>query len=162
MNQTILLKIVMRYMSINSRSVIFFLFMLLIQGCDTHTPYDYERIDTFLKTEYNFHHFSEYDRLIIINELGDCINCNNTFAKSVASKTDNEKLLFLISTPGTRVDISGFLSHEYENVLYDFHNNFSNLELVSHCAIINYSERSIDTIIEVTNSNLMESIAILE
>jgi len=133
--------------------------LLCLQSCqEKHEESDYDRIDNFLSNELGFSNLDDFDMLAVINEMGDCMNCNNSFSKTMAEHTANKKLLFLISTPGTRVDISEYIDKGNTNVLYDFHNHFKNLDLINRSAILKFKHVALDTIIEIKADNLQEQI----
>ena len=138
----------------NQRHYIIVLILFFLTGCSKLT--NFEKIDNLLKTEFNFNHLAEYDQIVVINELGECLNCNNTFTDVMSRYIDRDNLLFLVCTSGTRIDISPFLKEEKENIILDYRNKFESLDLINHCAIFELEEERVDSIIEVSSENVRE------
>lgn len=118
----------------------------------------YEEIESYLIEEQHKKSLSSYDDIVVINEAGDCMNCNNSFSKAMAKHIDDESVLFLICTPGANVDISAYISDEKNNVILDYHNKFGKLNLVNHCAIIELGNEKIDTIIQIDLNNVQKEV----
>lgn len=128
-------------------------FLLLLLVTCSKLPNRYDQIDAFLKKELNFQDLDKYQKIVVVNELGDCMNCNNSFVEKVALLKSDTTLLFLISTPGSRVDITPFIEKQ-DNILHDPYGNFEQVDLVRSCAIIELNEQHVDTIIAVNSGNL--------
>ena len=130
------------------------IFIGLFVSCTGNKETNYERIDSFLQSAYDGKSLNNYDYMIVINEEGDCLNCNKSFTKRIANYTEYENTLFLICTPGSNVDISSYIAEEKDNILLDYHNKFSDLNLTDHCAIFELKNHQIDTIIQIDAFNL--------
>ena len=115
---------------------------------------DYSRLNSFFNEEMDFSQLDNYATLIVINEMGDCINCNNSFAQAMAGNEKNDNILFLISAQGSRVDISKYLDNQEHKVLFDHRNLFNRLNLIQKSAIIKLQDEQIDTIIQIDQTNL--------
>ncbi len=126
-------------------------------SCKNEVISNYAKIDKFLSTKYH-KKINKYDYLIIINEQGNCLNCNNNFSKSVSKHIKSDNVLYIISTQGFNVDISPYVNKNHSNVLFDYDNEFSKLNLVKKCAIIDLGEHKIDTIIQIDAYNISNSI----
>ena len=120
---------------------------LLSIGCKTRTQYDV--IDRFLQNEFNKKDLADYDYILVINEMGDCIHCNKKFSESVSKYIDQDNTLFLICSLGASIDISAFIDQNKSNILYDFHNKFGDLNLIDYAAIIELKDNQVDTIIKI-------------
>jgi len=145
-----------------SKSLIYImLFVLVFFSCASPQKSDYEKINNYLRTVHNYHELQLYKNIVVINESGTCMNCNNSFSKSMTKNIENDNVLFLICSPGRKVDISGYLDTEKSNILFDFHNKFGKLNLVNHCAIIKLEDKKIDTIIEIDVNNVREKNTII-
>src|SRR5690554_8111708 len=83
-----------------------FTFSILFLGCNSNNLDDYDRIKLFL-TKHNFSgNLDDFNEIIVINDKGDCIQCNNDYAKFISKKKADTKIIFIISQDGTKVDIS--------------------------------------------------------
>ena len=71
---------------------------------------------------------------------------------------NNENVLFVITSLGTKVDISHYIHKKNKNIIYDPSSGFNGLIAINHCAILKLKQQNIDTIIEVTNYNLRKSL----
>lgn len=126
--------------------------LVLLYGCVSEQS-DYEKVAAFIHDNYQLK-LEKYDYLIVVNEQGDCLNCNNAFSTSIARYIDNDNVLYLISSPGFNIDVSPYIQKEQENVLLDFSNHFAELNLVEKCAILDLGNNKIDTIIDISLSNV--------
>ncbi len=134
---------------------LYLLFLIIIcVGCQETTTYD--KINHFLNTEYN-KDLEAFSHLVIINEMGECMNCNNKFSKSMTEYIDNESILFLICSHGVNIDISAYLDEKVDNIVYDFRNKFATLNIVNHCSIISLDEEKSCAVTEIDVNNLNES-----
>jgi len=130
------------------------LFGLIVFSCkDSNTSKAYLKINDFLSSKDV--NINDYKSIVVINEKGTCLNCNNKFAKTMEQYINKDSVVFIISTTGTLVDISGYLEKENnKNIITDFSNEFLNLDLVDHCSIINLKNKDVDTIIQFDISNI--------
>ncbi len=135
----------------------FIVLLLITFACKS--PNDFERIENFLKekTEAKIR-LSNYKALVVLNETGTCINCNFAFTNVMSDYIEKDQILFLVSSSGSHIDISAFLDANKSNVVFDYDNQFSQLNLVNHCAIIEFKNLKIDTIIEINLDNIELSI----
>ena len=129
----------------------------LFLACETKT--DFDKIDYFVQEISPSTNLSNYTVLVALNETGTCINCNFAFAKTMSMFIDSSEVLFLVSSRGGQIDISEYLKKaDHDNVIFDYENNFSELNLVDHCAIIHFADQAIDTIIQIELGNLEKSV----
>lgn len=119
---------------------------------------DYEKLAQFVTRIDMSQKLCRYSALVVINENGTCINCNFAFAKAMAAYVDVDSVLFMVSSYGQNIDISGYLNHDKDNVLFDQTDQFSTLNLIETCGIIEFRDQQIDTIIEVKLDNIQKSI----
>lgn len=80
--------------------------------------------------------FSKYRRVVIINENGTCLNCNNAFAQAHAKNIADDSTLFIVSSEGAMVDISPYISRQRPNVIWDTFYAFESLLTMNQCAIL--------------------------
>lgn len=80
--------------------------------------------------------FGCFSRVVIINERGTCMNCNSLFAKRQLADLDNDSVLFIISSQGARIDISGYLDSSRNNVIWDTMYLFNRFNIVDSCTVI--------------------------
>lgn len=135
---------------------IYILGLFLIFSCSKVK--DYEKIDSFLKSELNYKDLKDKEFLIVINEMGSCINCNNAFSKYMAKYIDSEKVLFLICSSGSRIDISMYINSEENHILYDMYNKFSGLNLINQSGIFKLKNEEIDTLIKINLKNINQNL----
>jgi len=132
------------------------LVFILFYSCINKTT-NYDKIQTFIKDRFD-KDLNTYDYLIVINEQGDCLNCNNKFSLALSKYLNNNNVLYLVSTPGFNIDVSPYIKKDHSNVLLDYKNEFSKLDLVKRCAIIDFGTEKIDTIIQVDVSNIKSTL----
>lgn len=150
-------RIHLRYPAISKLSTLLFL-ILVFTACDEGDK-EYNQIVDFFDANYKGLTISSYDCIVVINEEGECMTCNNTFSLAMSNFIDNDNILFLISSAGGTIDISNYLADkERDNIALDFGRKFADLELIDHCAIINLEQNCIDTIIEIDLTNLQENV----
>lgn len=97
-----------------------------------------------------------YTTIIVINEIGTCINCNNIFSKSQGKNLDSDSILFIVSGIGTKVDLSAYVDRKAPNLIYDDSAGFDTLNIVKSCAIITISGKKINSIEEINVKNVYE------
>lgn len=139
------------------KNKILFLLCFFVMACSTVSQKkdEFTELKTYFNKKHHLNNLNSYNNLIVINDQGDCLNCNNKFSKAMAKNLDDSKNLFLIATSGTNVDISPYLDKEQDNnVVFDFANSFSKLNLINHSAIIKLGNQKIDSIIEIDVSNV--------
>lgn len=115
-------------------------------------PSGYEKIERFYH-QFKKGDFGRFKRVIVINEEGTCLNCNNIFAQSQFQKVDEASNLFIVSAQGTRVDISAYISKNAPNLIMDYTNEFGRLNLVKGCTIFELENKQISktTLIKADN-----------
>lgn len=126
---------------------------------------DYEKMEHYYNS-FKDGELSQFQFVVVINEIGSCINCNNYFSKEMAKALDDDKILFILSGNGTRVDMSGYINEDYQNVIWDRPARFDELKIVERCAILELKNReiidkeeiNIDNMEETTTSFLQNSI----
>lgn len=129
---------------------ILFLFFAFVQCAE---PTEYEKIAGFCR-ENGLDDLSKYSTVVVINEEGNCLNCNNSFAISQAKSIEEESILFIVSGSGTRVDISPYLNRSASNVILDSKDAFRKLNLVQSCAVISLSKNQIEKITPISAKNI--------
>ncbi len=131
------------------------LMIFFVISCN-HNLTDYDKIGLFLKN--NNKNITNYKYLIVLNELGTCMNCNNIFSKKMGKNIDNDSLLFIVSSSGLLIDISPYLDKkEKNNIIIDSNKEFDKLNLINHSSIIKIGKQKIDTIIEINPLNIEKS-----
>jgi len=130
-----------------NKYIFIYTIILLILSCNQVS--NYEKIESLLFTEFEFENLHEMDYIVIINELGDCLNCNNAFSVAMSKYIESENILFIICGTGSRVDISPYINSTSNQVIWDKRNSFIKLNLVGRSAIIKLKKQRLDTIIEI-------------
>jgi len=136
----------------------FILFGLALNYSCSRNLNDYEKINHFLVNKLDYNDLRSQDFLIVINEMGTCMNCNNSFSKYMSKYIDSEKVLFLICSSGSRIDISMYLNSEENLILYDMHNDFSELNLINQSGIFKLKDEKIDTLIKINVKNVIQNL----
>lgn len=126
------------------------LLLFILSSC--YKPSNYEKIESFYH-QFKNGDFNQFKRVIVINEGGTCLNCNNIFARSQVQKVNDPANLFIVSAQGTRVDISAYISKNAPNLIMDYKNEFSHLNLVKGCTIFELENKKIvkTTLIKANN-----------
>lgn len=139
--------------------------LLLFVSCSTNEKShghlsDFDKVQAFYESNLpkEGKPFNNYKYVVVINERGDCMNCNNTFSKKVASSIKNESVLFILSGNGTKVDLSSFIKDEYPNVIWDQLAKFNSLQIVNKCAVLELKKNTIAsiTLINIDNINTFQ------
>lgn len=120
-------------------------FFLVFSCTNTSLPHNLDKLKVYFKENNTDpqQKFNTFNYIVIINEIGDCINCNNLFSKKIANSIEREDVLFILSGNGTKVDISDFIDKDYPNVIWDQNADFNQLNIVDKCAILELSKDSI-------------------
>lgn len=132
-----------------------------VQGPSSKTekPSEYAQIKQFYST-HKSGNFDKFQRIIVINEEGTCINCNNSFSKAMGRHIKKEEILFILSGNGTKVDMSAYVEQNQKNIILDFNNDFGKLNIVKQCAIIDIDSNHEISKTIVTTGNLETVIAL--
>lgn len=109
-------------------------FLLAFSSCQNKS--NFKKTQKFYKKHQPDGDFSKFYKIVIINELGNCINCNNKFALQMADSINNPNILFIVSATGARVDISSYINKEQDNIIWDTKLEFNTLEIAKTCAMI--------------------------
>ena len=133
-----------------NKLLIFTSVSFLFFGCGTKSTY--EKIDSFTQDKFNLS-INTYDYVVVINEQGECMECNGNFTKSMKEFIDHKNVLFLISCAGNMIDISGFKQQNQKNIQYDYRNDFGKLLSLEHCAIIDLKDGTA-SVQEINTMNL--------
>lgn len=80
--------------------------------------------------------FSHFQRVIFINEHGSCLNCNNLFSLEHENEVNCDSILFIISSYGSKIDISKYISNPHDNVIWDSLCLFDDLLLLEKCEVL--------------------------
>ncbi len=113
---------------------------------------NYEKLVQYCK-EKN-HPVNHYKTIIVINEIGTCINCNNIFSKGQGENLNSDSILFIVSGVGNKVDLSAYVDQKSPNLIYDVSSGFDELNIVKSCAIISLHPNEIDTIEQINVNNV--------
>ncbi|WP_343603703.1 hypothetical protein [Fluviicola sp.] len=135
------------------KTSVILLLLLLLNSCSEPQLSTYEQIESFYHRfkEGNFERFS---RIIVINEEGTCINCNNLFARNQAENLSKDSVLFIVSGYGTMVDISAYVDKSSPNLILDPKNEFQKLNLKKGCSIIEIANHKIKSITTINAKNV--------
>lgn len=115
--------------------------VLLIISCNnqagqTHGKNENEIIKEFYTSQTSREDFSKYRSAILINEGGSCLNCNNAFALSHANEIEDDSILFIVSSCGSRIDISPYITQERSNIIWDSMSVFEELLPLETCKVV--------------------------
>lgn len=133
-------------------SLLVLLLLLVIRCSDSDT---YEKVEDFYK-RFKTGNLDQYNKIIVINEDGTCLNCNNLFAKNQANNLSSDSILFIVSGQGTRVDISAYIDKNASNLILDPENKFGELSLYKGCSIIELKNKKIKNITPINNQNVQQ------
>ncbi len=117
--------------------IIVFISIVLL-GCTDN--FEKESIVKFYEEHCPSGNIYNYRKIVVINDLGGCMNCNNSFATIMADSLDVEDILFIVSCDGCKVDISPYIEIDRENVIWDKNLDFNELEIVKTCAVIDFKD----------------------
>jgi hypothetical protein len=123
-------------------------------SCKQVPKTSYEKLEQFCINHSTLKDLKDYNSVVVINDKTQCLNCTNMFAKSMAKRLDkNEKILFIISDNGARVDISNYIDKKRKNVIFDYQNDFDKLGIANGSAFIDLKNRKIiaTTVINAQN-----------
>lgn len=138
------------------------LLIVFLQSCSQKIESDYQSIESFLnKGKYNVN-LEDFSKLVVINDKGDCIVCNNTFAKYISENISKSNTLFIISQDGTKVDISAYIDiEEPSNIIFDYKDDFSDLGIIRGSGIITLKDKEVIDVFIVTPQNI-QTVNLLE
>lgn len=114
----------------------------------------FEKLELYCKSKQKT--IANYKHVIVINEIGTCINCNNIFAKNQGENLNADSTLFIVSGIGNKVDLSSYIDRESSNLIFDEAAGFDSLNIVKSCAIITLSKDSIRSIELINVNNVHE------
>ncbi len=112
----------------------------------------YQRIESFYR-EFKTGNLDQYKQIIVINEDGTCLNCNNLFAKNQVGALSGDSILFIVSGYGTKVDISAYVGKDAPNLILDPENEFGKLNLQKGCSIIELENNKVKQITHIGTKN---------
>lgn len=135
------------------RGLISSIMLIFFAGCAAD-----DELRQFFSENYNLENIYDKDILIVINEHGDCLNCNSNFSKLVAKYRDDEQVVYLISTPGSKVDISFYMDYDSKNIYFDFFDKFSEISNLQSSAVYFLGENKTEDIVEINPNNIQELI----
>lgn len=127
------------------KRILFAISCLLIVSCngcpETHSV-DAELDTLSIIRNFYYEHghdtnFSSFRKVILLNELGTCMNCNNGFCLNHQDEVSDESVLFIISSYGQKIDISNYVLQQHNNVIWDSTGNLNKLLPLNKCEIIN-------------------------
>jgi hypothetical protein len=126
------------------------LICLLVFSCNKKS--DIEKVREYYYSNKPDGKFENFRKVIIINELGSCINCNNKFALQMSDSINNKEILFIVSCSGAKVDILPYLDKHQDNIIVDRQARFDLLQITKACAIINLGKQY--KITEISTGNI--------
>lgn len=138
---------------LNTTNILPYLFILFSFG-SCQSPTNYDKLVQYIETKNSQIDLEKFDSIILISENGACPFCSAQFTTAISDHISDKNLLFIVSCRGIQIDISSFIKTPHENIIVDFFNDFSKLNLAKGCAIIKISKETIDTIIEIQPQNL--------
>lgn len=109
---------------------------------DSSNIENYNDVDTaaIIQSFYNEYakdtNFSHFQKVILINEHGSCLNCNNLFSLEHENEVNSDSVLFIISSYGCRIDISKYITNPHDNVIWDSLCLLDELLLFEKCEIL--------------------------
>ncbi len=112
-------------------------FCIILFGCSSSEK---EKIINFYEKHRKSGNVYNYRKIVVINDLGVCMNCNNNFAAMMSDSLDVKDILFIISCDGSKVDISSYIGIDRENVIWDKNLDFNDLKIVNNCAVIDFKD----------------------
>lgn len=74
----------------------------------------------------------------------------------MSADVQNNKVLFILSGSGTKIDISAYANNESENVLMDYTSEFKKLDIVHQCAVLKIADRNIASMVKIDINNVLE------
>ncbi len=92
---------------------------------------------------------SDFKNIVVINEIGTCLNCNNIFSRSQSKNLNSDSTLFIVSGAGGRVDFSAYINNHSKNLIFDEFADFDTLDIVRSCAILTIAKNKIHSIEEI-------------
>ncbi len=131
--------------------ILFLISFVFFVSCSPQTKYD--KIEDFYY-QFKEDNFSNFDYIIVINEDGTCLNCNNSFAKAMSSNVSSDEVLFIVSGRGFKVDISDYIDNKKKNIIWDEDELFQELNLVEKCAVIELDNLRIKKITQIDADNV--------
>lgn len=150
-----------------NKSIVILIIGLIFSSCDeavVKPKTDFERLEQFCSVQGLVKSLSDYYLVVVINDDGNCLNCNNIFADKMSDRINEENVLFILSEDGTKVDISTYIDSQSENVIWDMNGDFDKLNLVNSCSLIELENRQIidKVVIDATNiDSFEENVSIL-
>lgn len=108
----------------------------ILGSCNRKAASEAEKIKSFYYQCVPDGDFGRFSRVVIINELGTCMNCNNRFASCQYADIDNDSVLYIVSSQGARIDISKYTDSARSNVVWDTMFLFNDLGISDTCTVI--------------------------
>ena len=137
-----------------NRCVAILFLSVIVIACKPET--EYEKMAHYFES-HSEGDLSQFEYVIVINEIGSCINCNNYFSKEMTKALKDDKVLFILSGNGTKVDMSGYIQKDHKNVIWDRPAHFDELKIVEKCAILEIKDKQIIEKTEIDINNLEKS-----
>lgn len=148
------------HFSIMNKSIVIVLLTLFFSSCGEaiKPKTEFEKLEQFCSVKGLVKSLADYYLVVIINDDGNCLNCNNIFADKMSDRINDENVLFILSEDGTKVDISAYIDSQSENVIWDINGDFDKLNLVESCSLFELENNKIvdKTAIDATNINTFE------
>lgn len=116
------------------------LFLLLVHYSCSSPVDNSSVIRSFYETMKPNGRYSDFKQIIIINENGNCINCNNKFSREMSALLSDSTKLFIVSGTGAKVDFSYYLDINQDNLIVDSAFIFKKYDIAKSCMIIDLGE----------------------
>lgn len=138
------MKIELTQYLVMSRINLFIIFILFLTGevfvsCNSENPS--LKVKAFYKERYPHSDFLKFNEIVLINDLGDCLNCNNAFARLMEDSTENNHILFIVSSAGAKVDISGYINKDKNNIIWDKTSEFNQFKILNNSGILKLDDK---------------------
>ena len=94
--------------------------------------------------------------VFILSEFG-CYGCNETFSRLIKSQINRKNAFIIINASGSNIDISDYLDENVNNVKVNIPPN-KNVQTMC----IFFKNCSIDTVVNITATNLLETLQYIQ
>jgi hypothetical protein len=108
---------------------------LLVSNCSYNIT-DEEKLESFYTLHKPEGEFSKFNKVVVINELGGCLNCTSMFVNEIKDSTFKTNILFIVSSSGAKVDISPFIDSTKSNIIWDSNSDFDEFDILKKSGVI--------------------------
>ena len=128
--------------------------LIISYGCSTTNNKDYNLITNYVKKNFNGYNTKKQSCILLLTENG-CIPCNRMYAKFIQDRFINKDNAYIVlCASGSIVDIKPFIFNDsIKNVCEDEKEIFTK-EIYPYSAAILIKENKVDTIIQITSTNI--------